>query len=534
MESADARRPGGDVLPSIYGEFEQQQREGAAFHQRHPSIARASISSASPVSPTTMFGGPRPYLPACSQAPSSNGIATPPDSRRTSDDPPAGRQSLPSLHEALSLEKPSSFSSPQTPPIGGGSFSAPSHPPRKSLPGTIPVPMPRSQTSDPGLHSHPPSQPPTPHGHPSAPPPYPNIQGPPPPPSHEPYSRHDSQSNGRSMSHSYSHSQPPPSIPAIHPPELYAPSGPPPPPPPSSSPNYSPYPPPHGQQQQSYSNAPQPHYPPPAPYSSNGPVQPQQQAPPPPSNFSPYRQPQPPHQSHSQPPPPPQQPSYQSHPPHSYNQGYAHRDSYPSDTSNEPPKGVKRPSGYGVSIERALSMSAIRRDLDQAKDYSARMYHIIENYQLLNARGHSSYPGGVHQALQEFQQALQMSQDTTNYLLNCTNVLRELAEKEIQEHNSQKMISGPDYGPDDGPYQDDVRSNGSQQPEKKIRRGRAAPPGRCHSCHRAETPEWRRGPDGARTLCNACGLHYAKLTRKLSKNTPTQLVPPRKPNSPLP
>lgn len=50
--------------------------------------------------------------------------------------------------------------------------------------------------------------------------------------------------------------------------------------------------------------------------------------------------------------------------------------------------------------------------------------------------------------------------------------------------------------------------------DTKKRRGRAAPPGRCHSCNRAETPEWRRGPDGARTLCNACGLHYAKLNRK--------------------
>ncbi|CAG8583997.1 9735_t:CDS:2, partial [Racocetra fulgida] len=29
---------------------------------------------------------------------------------------------------------------------------------------------------------------------------------------------------------------------------------------------------------------------------------------------------------------------------------------------------------------------------------------------------------------------------------------------------------------------------------------RAAPPGRCHSCNISETPEWRRGPDGARTL----------------------------------
>ncbi|ORZ11064.1 hypothetical protein BCR42DRAFT_440660 [Absidia repens] len=38
----------------------------------------------------------------------------------------------------------------------------------------------------------------------------------------------------------------------------------------------------------------------------------------------------------------------------------------------------------------------------------------------------------------------------------------------------------------------------------------------CHSCHTSETPEWRRGPDGARTLCNACGLHYSKLLRKES------------------
>jgi hypothetical protein len=70
-------------------------------------------------------------------------------------------------------------------------------------------------------------------------------------------------------------------------------------------------------------------------------------------------------------------------------------------------------------------------------------------------------------------------------------------------------------------HEDDMKS-GFAGSDPKKRRGRAAPPGRCHSCNRAETPEWRRGPDGARTLCNACGLHYAKLTRKqnnASKNT---------------
>ncbi|KAG8691373.1 hypothetical protein FRC11_004585 [Ceratobasidium sp. 423] len=49
---------------------------------------------------------------------------------------------------------------------------------------------------------------------------------------------------------------------------------------------------------------------------------------------------------------------------------------------------------------------------------------------------------------------------------------------------------------------------------KYKKRSRATPPGHCHSCEISDTPEWRRGPDGQRTLCNACGLHYAKLVRK--------------------
>lgn len=65
---------------------------------------------------------------------------------------------------------------------------------------------------------------------------------------------------------------------------------------------------------------------------------------------------------------------------------------------------------------------------------------------------------------------------------------------------------------------EDFKSGGFAGGDAKKRRGKAAPPGRCHSCNRAETPEWRRGPDGARTLCNACGLHYAKLTRKMGAN----------------
>lgn len=38
---------------------------------------------------------------------------------------------------------------------------------------------------------------------------------------------------------------------------------------------------------------------------------------------------------------------------------------------------------------------------------------------------------------------------------------------------------------------------------------------KCLQCGSIDTPEWRRGPYGARTLCNACGLFHAKLTRRL-------------------
>ncbi len=71
------------------------------------------------------------------------------------------------------------------------------------------------------------------------------------------------------------------------------------------------------------------------------------------------------------------------------------------------------------------------------------------------------------------------------------------------------------YGASDAKKRRGVSTLSSTGHSQLICTQRAAPPGRCHSCNRAETPEWRRGPDGARTLCNACGLHYAKLTRKL-------------------
>jgi hypothetical protein len=55
--------------------------------------------------------------------------------------------------------------------------------------------------------------------------------------------------------------------------------------------------------------------------------------------------------------------------------------------------------------------------------------------------------------------------------------------------------------------------NTASFPKKTASRETRGAPKRCTSCKRTDTPEWRRGPDGTMTLCNACGLHYAKLER---------------------
>ncbi|EPQ56661.1 hypothetical protein GLOTRDRAFT_138328 [Gloeophyllum trabeum ATCC 11539] len=40
----------------------------------------------------------------------------------------------------------------------------------------------------------------------------------------------------------------------------------------------------------------------------------------------------------------------------------------------------------------------------------------------------------------------------------------------------------------------------------------------CLGCSATSTPEWRRGPMGPRTLCNACGLVYAKMIKRRTRD----------------
>lgn len=50
-------------------------------------------------------------------------------------------------------------------------------------------------------------------------------------------------------------------------------------------------------------------------------------------------------------------------------------------------------------------------------------------------------------------------------------------------------------------------------PRKKSKKPLAQELYCCMTCGRTDSPEWRKGPQGPKTLCNACGLRWAKSVR---------------------
>lgn len=189
----------------------------------------------------------------------------------------------------------------------------------------------------------------------------------------------------------------------------------------------------------------------------------------------------------------------------------------------------------GASVKRHLDSFDLEASLNEMAEGSGR---IIEFSKVYRQRSHDTQRSGMtSQSMPKLQEMDEMITLSENIQLSLQRMRQVVFYQ--QQANFVEPPQDPRYRPitaydHDGSnaYVDDLKGGGGfAGADPKKRRGvsfpvselnasnrktqRAAPPGRCHSCNRAETPEWRRGPDGARTLCNACGLHYAKLTRKM-------------------
>mmetsp|Transcript_6781 Transcript_6781/g.11841 ORF Transcript_6781/g.11841 Transcript_6781/m.11841 type:complete len:250 (-) Transcript_6781:2465-3214(-) len=86
-------------------------------------------------------------------------------------------------------------------------------------------------------------------------------------------------------------------------------------------------------------------------------------------------------------------------------------------------------------------------------------------------------------------------------------------------HHKHKQDSSDEEEPadesssSDSSFRDDDRRS-SRKPVKRRRTQNTSGDQTCTQCGTSDTPNWRRGPLGIRTLCNACGLQWSRQQKK--------------------
>lgn len=104
-------------------------------------------------------------------------------------------------------------------------------------------------------------------------------------------------------------------------------------------------------------------------------------------------------------------------------------------------------------------------------------------------------------------------------------------ERQNEEAQGTLRNSGPPPPPTHSPFnrygdkKEEERTQGPavRLPTPKFLPAVVEPPQRrqprhvCQRCRATETPKWRRGPDGQRSLCNVCGLMFAKQVERVTR-----------------
>ncbi|KAF2746241.1 GCS-domain-containing protein [Sporormia fimetaria CBS 119925] len=468
-------------LPSInHLDGDRIKREEGDYQGNHSAPASTMVSPSHPFPGALHAFNNHQSLPATSLPATAGGLLSPPASRRTSNEEfkdqrpvPRQPQPLPSIHEALGPEPPLSYPPPPPPPQVPVSVSQSYYSPPSTAPHA--EHRPRSFSID-HINGQGPLNPYATPRSPFQTKPVSTLPPPPPPPA---------QQNHKLPSlHPIKTTQSPP-VPATR-----------------STPAYPPYTP-------SSSSAYQPLAPP-----ASGPMNPPYRysmhpaeyplSAPPPGPFTPRY---PPSETYSAPP---------GYPPNSWRPDNA-------DFSRSEEKKRSSLAHYGDSVKRHLERFDLEASLNEMAEGAGRVADFSKVYR---QRAHETQRTGMTlhamPRLEEVDEMLKNSEKIQISLQRMRQVVVNHQQAALAEPQPEAMYRPVNGYSEHPPTSQEEAKASAPYPDsnKKQKRGRAAPPGRCHSCNRAETPEWRRGPDGARTLCNACGLHYAKVTRKLAGRPP--------------
>jgi len=187
--------------------------------------------------------------------------------------------------------------------------------------------------------------------------------------------------------------------------------------------------------------------------------------------------------------------------------------------SQTPPNGQKgkRPAAEQINSSPPMDMTPEYRELSPAMDYE-KMSHMYQA--IINAVGGQQSPGAT--PFQETPHSMDQVLGTAIESLRMLNPgaaerlwQSELGNAELGNFASQSSGKSAEVG-EDAPEE--------EGPAKKKKKDGKGGEQKCRSCNTTATPEWRRGPLGPRTLCNACGLVWAKMIKKRTReavdNTP--------------
>jgi len=79
---------------------------------------------------------------------------------------------------------------------------------------------------------------------------------------------------------------------------------------------------------------------------------------------------------------------------------------------------------------------------------------------------------------------------------------------------SPAPVGSPDAPPENDGAWEPTPTRPKQPPSGPSRRMKNKV---CEMCGKTQSPEWRKGPSGEKSLCNACGLKYARSVKRKNK-----------------
>ncbi|KAJ3548749.1 hypothetical protein NMY22_g1140 [Coprinellus aureogranulatus] len=121
------------------------------------------------------------------------------------------------------------------------------------------------------------------------------------------------------------------------------------------------------------------------------------------------------------------------------------------------------------------------------------------------------------EATPELLAELAVTEGSNSFYTSSNLAARQATEGEDQEARAESTLNLEESSLEasKGSPATDEEAEDGDNPRKKKKPKKAHPNEHhvCMACGRADSPEWRKGPQGPKTLCNACGLRWAKQVR---------------------